>query len=358
MPTSPSTDAPVRWKLYSAIPNDDTLGILIWNGGAGTTYTLKTATLVIQEYDGYTGTDEQATTSKPKSGGYAKTVVIDYSGVTFEEPPVKVVVANSGTVAAADINAKFANASTVVLTAESAASVTLTGEVTVPAGKTLKIEGNVTVTDSGTITGEGTLIGLPNASGATATAPGLTAYSLDSTSNYNPAGLAVVSASKNLGTGAVTVALGGTVSGGITDWQTTNVWGQKGTDAPTSGNWSGAVIKGILTTDALAANTVIKQTSQSLRYYTGYTDILAQEPDEDSPPTTNTSTIYINGDGSVAYKLRKYTSANGAQDGSSGSFGVLLWSGASPKTATLEITPSGGTKYTVIVDWSGLAINS
>ena len=82
----PTTTAePVRWKLYSAIPKDDTFGILIWNGGSGTTYTPKTATLVIQEYDGYDGsvTVGADTAQSPKAEGYSTTVIVDYSSVTF-----------------------------------------------------------------------------------------------------------------------------------------------------------------------------------------------------------------------------------------------------------------------------------
>ena len=83
----PATDPVVRWKLYSAIPNDDTFGILIWNGGTGTTYTPKTATLVIQEYNGYDSsvTVGADTTKSPLSNGYSLTVVVDYSDVKFAD---------------------------------------------------------------------------------------------------------------------------------------------------------------------------------------------------------------------------------------------------------------------------------
>ncbi|MHB9294473.1 hypothetical protein PilKf_00187 [Pillotina sp. SPG140] len=32
--------------------------------------------------------------------------------------------------------------------------------------------------------------------------------------------------------------------------------------------------------------------------------------------------------------------------------GILFADGVDPETATLEITPASGTKYTVIIDWS------
>ena len=101
---------------------------------------------------------------------------------------------------------------------------------------------------------------------------------------------------------------------------------------------------------------MIKQTNQALRYYQGADDILTTEPDPANPPTTSGGTIYI--DSSKAYKLKKYTSASGAVDGSNSGFGVLFWSGASPKTATIEITPAtADSDYTVIVDWSGVTIS-
>jgi hypothetical protein len=146
MPAATSTAEPVRWKLYDSgrISKNDTFGILIWNGGTGTTYTPKTATLVIQEYDGYAGTDGQATTSNPKTDGFTKTVVIDYSGVTFEEPPVKVA-ASGATADSIKTALDTANTSVVVLTADTATTVTLNDALTVPAGKTLKVGTNVTL---------------------------------------------------------------------------------------------------------------------------------------------------------------------------------------------------------------------
>jgi hypothetical protein len=230
----------------------------------------------------------------------------------------------------------------------------------VPAGKTLKIGGNVTVT-GGTIDGEGALVGLPNTSGATATAPGLTAYSLDSTENYNPTGLTVVSASKDLKTGAVTVALGGTVSGGITDWQTNNMWGQPGANKPSSGNWSGLVFNGIPRAGLTSYSTIaIKQTNQSLRYYTGHENQSMFAATKPTAAVTGGADVWLDADNGYkdVFKWKQYAE-NTFTDKSDNSFSVLLWSGASPKTATLEIT--SGTEddaYTVIVDWNGLTINS
>ncbi|MDR2807548.1 MAG: hypothetical protein LBB43_00900, partial [Spirochaetaceae bacterium] len=81
MPSS-TTELPVKWRLYSAIPKDDTFGILIWDGGANS-LTPKTATLEIQEYNAYAGSPGSETTSTAKTDGYSKTVIVDYSAVTF-----------------------------------------------------------------------------------------------------------------------------------------------------------------------------------------------------------------------------------------------------------------------------------
>ena len=182
-------------------------------------------------------------------------------------------------------------------------------------------------------------------------------YTLSNADDANPSGVSIASAKRSTVTGITTIKLTGTVSGGLTDWSKNNIWAT-GITPPDSGNWSWVVITGILNTDALLANTIIKQTNQALRYYENGNDILSDEPSMDNPPTGSTHTIYISLDKSVAYKLKKYTSANGAVDTSGDKgFGVLLWSEASPKRSTLEITPASGAAYTVIVDWSGLTIN-
>ncbi|MDR0688645.1 MAG: hypothetical protein LBG08_00050 [Spirochaetaceae bacterium] len=229
-------------------------------------------------------------------------------------------------------------------------TITVSSAITVPAGTTLLIPEGATLTidSTGSIAeaSEGTII----LEGGTATGMPV----LDTTANYNPSGLTIASAEKNLKSGGITVKLGGTVSGGIPTAQN-SMWGNGGSSVPV-GNWSAAVIVGILDTEALKANTVIKQTNQALRYYQGSSaDILTVEPNPANPPTTGPN-IYI--DSAKAYKLKKYTSANGAADGSNSGFGVLLWSGANPKTATIEITPATtDSDYTVIVDWNGVTIN-
>ncbi|MDR3161646.1 MAG: hypothetical protein LBU28_08545 [Spirochaetaceae bacterium] len=180
----------------------------------------------------------------------------------------------------------------------------------------------------------------------------------------------MLTAEKDLKTGTITVKLGGKVDGGFSTWAETNIWGTAGGDKPTTGAWSWAVLDGLLSADALVANTVIRQTNQALHYYEGASDILSTEPSLSSPPTGPASTIYI--DATKAYKLRKYETAGDAADiaanagtGTPAGFGILLWSGANPKTATLVITPASVTAsgvtttppaYTVIVDWSALDI--
>jgi hypothetical protein len=234
-------------------------------------------------------------------------------------------------------------------------AVTIGATFTVVEGATLLIPAGASLTvddKSGSIAGDGKVV--VEEGGAATGVP-----ALDPTANYNPEGLKITRAEKNLKTGGLTVTLGGAVSNGITDTAKTNFWGNGGSNKP-AGNWSWATIVNFINTDAAAQNTVIKQTSQALRYYQGSAnDVLATEPDPANPPTTGAANIYI--DSAKAYKLKKYTTALTATE----SFGVLLWSGASPKTATFEIIPAAAittnpataSAYTVIVDWSGVTFN-
>ncbi|MDR2150477.1 MAG: hypothetical protein LBO67_06615, partial [Spirochaetaceae bacterium] len=145
-------------------------------------------------------------------------------------------------------------------------------------------------------------------------------YSLTSTENTNPSGLTVVSAKKSQLTDIVTITLGGTVSGGVnvtTDGFVKNIFAPAGSGKPTDGNWSWATIKGILTTQALAENTVIKQTNQSLLFYKGNDTVETTESNTTSwatNPPTGLPNTYISSDNTVAYKLKKYEAANGARD--------------------------------------------
>jgi uncharacterized repeat protein (TIGR02543 family) len=181
----------------------------------------------------------------------------------------------------------------------------------------------------------------------------IASYALSTDNNANPAGLSISSAKQSALNGITTIYLTGTVADEINNWSETNVWGAGETDKPDTGAWSWAVIDGILTDDALEAGTVIKQTNESFRYYKGG----HQEADNPltNPVSTGTEDIYIPDTGAV-YKWKLYTNANGARDTTGGGFGVLLWSEAAVKTATIEITPDDAAAYTIIVDWSGLTI--
>jgi uncharacterized repeat protein (TIGR02543 family) len=188
-------------------------------------------------------------------------------------------------------------------------------------------------------------------------------YALDSTANTNPTGLTITSAKKSQLTDIVTITLGGTVTGGLNltaDGFVKNTFAPAGINHPTTGNWSYATITGILTTPALAANTVIKQTNQSLLLYKGNDTVETNESNTSSwasNPPTGLPNIYISDDNSDFYKLKQYTAPNGARDTTANGFSILLWSGASSKTATFEITPQGQPQYTVIVDWSAVTIS-
>ena len=121
------------------------------------------------------------------------------------------------------------------------------------------------------------------------------------------------------------------------------------------------MITGILPANLTANSSIeIKQTNHSFVYYKGSTnDISASELTEAVVASTNAANIYIpTTNESGAYKWKKYDSGSPIDDSATSGFGVLLWSEANPQTAKLEITPNGGTKYTVIVDWSGVTINA
>jgi hypothetical protein len=78
-----NTASPVRWRLYGEnvaqgqIADGGTFGILIWNGGTGTTYSPKTATIDIAQYQSY------VTNATLTAGGYQAKIIIDYSDVTW-----------------------------------------------------------------------------------------------------------------------------------------------------------------------------------------------------------------------------------------------------------------------------------
>jgi hypothetical protein len=281
------------------------------------------------------------------------------SGTTVKEDSGKITTVVSGGTAL-----NVANGETAVIKGE----IEFTAKITVAEGGALVIpKGNkLTFGTGGEIDGAGKII-----VEGTGTATGLPKLFADTTTNNatnvsNPAGIELVSAEKDLKTGGITVKVGGKVDGGFSPWAKTNIWVTDGDGKP-AGNWSWAVIDNLLSEDALKANTVIKQTNQALRYYAGANDILTVEPSPANPPTNASGSIYI--DATKAYKLRKYANANGAADitpsgATPAGFGVLFWSGASPKTATIEIKPAtqqGQTvappAYTVIVDWSALTIN-
>ena len=191
---------------------------------------------------------------------------------------------------------------------------------------------------------------------------GTTTYALSAESNANPTGVTVSTVTRSAVTGITVVKLTGTVTDGITQSSIDNIWGAaKGSNAPTTGKWTWAVIKGIIPANTTANSLMeIKQTNESLLYYKGVVlnDVSSATALPETVPTITNGgdspgCIFFVGD--TAYKWAKYGSGRNPLD--YGGFGVLLWSGASDKKAILEITPASETAYTVIVDWSGLTIN-
>jgi hypothetical protein len=239
-------------------------------------------------------------------------------------------------------------------------------------GTTLTVRTGVklsSVSNGGSITGQGTLIveGTGAVYRTTVTddtdifVP-VVAYSLPakgtiSTSEtpINPSTLNIQYAVKDLATGVVTVKLVGTgVSTADSNYSTyvSNQWGNKANKAP-DGTYSWAVIGGLLTTEAQGA-VAIKQFNEAFVYYkdannSGFTT---------SHLLNSTTSPYISipADGTTPYKWKSYAAAwsKDIGDDNVSSLGVLFWSGAKIRQVPIEITPTSGTAYTVIVDWSGV----
>jgi hypothetical protein len=244
------------------------------------------------------------------------------------------------------------------------AGITVSGTLKIPKGSSLAFgEGGLIVsTSEGKIIVEGVVSG---------TVDGLI-YSFD-VDSANPTNhkYTIESVTRDLKTKTSTIVLGGTVKSGIpTEGFGKNTWGAKHDDAPDSGLWTWATIKGILNTDALSPNTVIKQFNQSFIYYKDKTESATSPATSDEKkltpiPKQNHPNIYIPASGTGIYKIKQYESENSAKDTEANGFGVLFYSAANSKKATIEITPAETvtppatpTKpYTVIVDWSGVTIN-
>jgi hypothetical protein len=220
---------------------------------------------------------------------------------------------------------------------------------------TVKAAGTVSVTDA-TIAGTGTI----EATGTVAGMPKFTTTQFQST-DPNPANANwAISSTKNLATGRLDIKLYGTVTGvsgetGFSGVIGSDLWGPNGAGRP-AGNWSWVMLDGAFPY-AVASGSVLKITNQAWSYFKGSTDdavaaIISQTP-LTVPAENSAASIYISADNTDVYSWKKTTGVP-----KDDSWGVLLWSAASSKTATLEVTPVSGTgAYTVTLDWSGLTIN-
>jgi hypothetical protein len=155
IPGTDVTDTPVKWKVYVdgndiTKPNQkaEPFGVLLWNGGSGTTkYPSKIATLEIAKAT-ISGTGATATATV---GETLARYIIDYSGVTF--PTAADLAAALGTGAAVDGTDK----NTVNLTADveigTGKTVTVADGITlsVPANKKLTIANGATLTVTGVL---------------------------------------------------------------------------------------------------------------------------------------------------------------------------------------------------------------
>jgi hypothetical protein len=247
-------------------------------------------------------------------------------------------------------------------TTESGKTYLIAGTVSVDAkgvnlvdGATLRIPEGSTLNGPGEVTGAGTII---LEGGWYSQGAGI-AYSLDDTTGYNPGGLTAGSSEKNLKAKTTTIYLSGTVENEITEFAKNNIWADAGSGKP-AGNWSWATIVGILPAGTIGANSgiEIKQTNLSLLYYKGSKLVDVAQTVTEKPTASVTITtegpasIHLDPKDAWAIKWATYGTGRSPQDGKG--FGILLWSGAKPQTATIETTPKDGTLYTTIVDWSGV----
>jgi hypothetical protein len=168
-----------------------------------------------------------------------------------------------------------------------------------------------------------------------------------------------VTAKKSNSDGTVYVTVTGTVTG-VADFTANPNWGATPWMGAT-GKWEDVIID---LAPVLTDNTkfyAIKSTSQAYRYYTGGGGILASAPTE--PVTTSGSNIYIPANaGELPVKWRIYNANVLTADTE---MLVMLWSGANPKTVTLEIAEyasfdSSAAKVAdvakIVIDYSGVTI--
>ncbi|MDR1867561.1 MAG: InlB B-repeat-containing protein [Treponema sp.] len=154
-------------------------------------------------------------------------------------------------------------------------------------------------------------------------------YTLSTNSTLLPAGLSIESAIKNKTTGVTTVVLNGTIDHGIPTGLVADFLGSA--TFPTEGvptKYSAFTIKGLV----LGTGVRIKQTNNSFILYKDF-------PDKGQAVETNGTYV----------KDKTYPTDPNDTDGG---FNIIFAEGVTPETAKLEITPAGGTEYTVVIDWS------
>jgi hypothetical protein len=259
----------------------------------------------------------------------------------------------------------------------------VTASITVTSGATLYIPNGVTVTFSGggiAATSAGTVI--VEGTGTIDGFPKLSSNYINGSNNSgvpNLAGLKILSSTTSLSAGAIAgidIKLGGkiqpvsnTTQPYLSSDAVTYLWSNGGNSKP-SGYWSWGIIDNILPGTPPSGMT-IKQFNDSFHYYAHDTAIGDVSSDPLTGPKTNgTGSIYLPTDSTLPYKWRTYnydasnSEKSGAIDTTTGNgFGVLFWSAANPKKATIEITLPPVTtgqvvtperKYTATVDWSGV----
>jgi hypothetical protein len=136
----------------------------------------------------------------------------------------------------------------------------------------------------------------------------------------------------------------------------------------TTGNFAIATIKGLFDS-VKTQNKTVKNFNPSWAYYKGQEDYFSNIVTVSAPDTAPTTAgggnnlLWLGSDniGTGAFNWSYRAGSSGSPDDDE--LTLLLWSGPTSggpitKQAKLEIAPSSGTAYTVIVDWSGVTINA
>jgi hypothetical protein len=268
------------------------------------------------------------------------------------------------------------------LAIEQTGEVTLSAAATVKAGTTLTIgtSGKVTASGTNTLTVAGTLdvtAGTLTVTGGKVTAAGsgqiIGAYPLSDTDGAIPiagtkaffSGTSIQTADAD-GKQVVNITVT-SKAGKIAPDPAAGEWGDAGEEKPTTAKFSDMALDlGAAITDGATKDYAIKNTNLGLLYYAGDTYLYDSNSNQSGFVTNTELTgpqpevdpdVYIAQDNSAAFKWKVYTKNGDFK--TTTTFGLLLYSGDSTKTVTLEIDEAGANDtwtpvVTIKIDYSGV----